>query len=328
MKLIATRQERWEKLADTRYDFVLTASGYESRATHVAQQLAPMNEGRRVAVGFVDRPILSRSSNDAFFSQNGFELVLSSGSDGSAVRHEILRAVYECRSSVMHILVDFTSMTRVWYGTVLSALREYAENSPARVIITFAYSPSQYAEPQDPGPNLHMGPVSGFSTLSLPNRKTALILGLGYEPERALGLTEYVEAAEVYAFVASPALDERFLNAVLANNDQLIKDLGPEHVLTHPFGDLQATAARLASLVRGLSALDYRVILAPLGPKPFALICFLLATRYPELDVWRVSQGESEPPYDRAPLGPVLSCTAEFVDNGLVAGTESALTDM
>jgi hypothetical protein len=312
VKLTSTRQVDWEASCSQPYDMLIAASGYESRATYVSTTLDLTRIARKVAVAFHDRPVLARASNDRYFAKNGFDIINSAGSDGKAFRETILSQLSRRPTEYFRILVDYTSMTRVWYGAVLSTLREI-ESKCSRVDVTFAYSISKYAEPHEPGPNAHMGPISGFSRLALPNRKTALVLGLGYERDRGLGLSEYVEAAETFAFIANPVSDSRFFEAVLANNSQLLHDLGSANTFFHSFGDLQATSAQLSSLVLSLCSRDYRVILAPLGPKPFALICLLLATRFPEIDVWRVSQGEGEDPYDREPAGHVLACTAQFV---------------
>lgn len=54
------------------------------------------------------------------------------------------------------------------------------------------------------------------------------------------------------------------------------------------------------------------IILAPLCPKPFTLTCLLLAARYPDIEVWRVSAGESGNLYDRNPLENHIACKAIF----------------
>jgi hypothetical protein len=43
---------------------------------------------------------------------------------------------------------------------------------------------------------------------------------------------------------------------------------------------------------------SYRVVLASLGPKLYGLLCFLLATRFNDISVWRVSAGVFGQPRD------------------------------
>jgi hypothetical protein len=312
MKLLSTQQIEWNANPNPSFDLMLAASGYESRAIHVSSRLDLGRVKQRIAFCIEDRPVLAREKNDRFFSAHDFHLTHSSGSDGEAIKNSICQLLRVSRQRHIRILVDITSMTRVWYGSVLRAIREI-ECECEHVDVLFAYAPSVFSIPQDPAPNAHMGPVTGFSRLKLPDRKNALILGLGYERDRGLGLAEYVEAAETFAFYANPSTDPRFVRYVLENNAQLIRDLGPNRVFTYPFMDYQAAAARVSSLAFGLFSQEFRIILAPLGPKPFVLLCFLLSTRFPDMDVWRVSAGEGGATYDRAPLGPILACRARFV---------------
>lgn len=160
-------------------------------------------------------------------------------------------------------------------------------------------------------PNKYMRPVPGFCHLNLPDRKTALVLGLGYETERAIGLVEYVEPAETFGFYTDPAIDRSFPATVRRNNALLLARLGEDRVFKYPMADLRTTSALLSSLCYGL-AKDYRVILAPLGPKPFALLCFLLAAGEQEFDVWRVSPGEHGHASDRPPSGVITTVRVIF----------------
>jgi hypothetical protein len=124
-------------------------------------------------------------------------------------------------------------------------------------------------------------------------------------------LHAYLEADETYAFYSDPAPFE-YAQTVENNNSTLIRMLGRDHVFTYPAADLIGTDVKLSSLCFGL-ARQYRVILAPLGPKPFCLLCLLLATRNPdEFDVWRVGSGTTGKPSDQAASGEILACEVTF----------------
>jgi hypothetical protein len=87
--------------------------------------------------------------------------------------------------------------------------------------------------------------------------------------------------------------------------------LPEDRIFKYPLADLQQTGNLLLSLYSGLRE-DYRVILAPLGTKPFCLLCLLLASRFRDVDVWRVTTGTKAPSLDRKPLGPLLILKADF----------------
>jgi len=304
MKLQRADQISASDLRNIDFNVVLAASGYESRATYVARNLDLHGAQKKVAFAFSDRIVLARRQNDRDFRRLGFELIKSAGSSSKPITAEIIAAFRSVRRDDVTVLVDYSSMTKIWYAAILR-LFAAIDAAVRQLNVYFAYSPSKFSRPTQPAPNQYMGPVPGFYNLDLPDRKTALVIGLGYEAERALGLVDYVEPAETFAFYTDPAPDRNFPKTVRRNNAQLLRRLGSSRTFKYPAEDLQTTATILLSLALGL-AKDFRVILAPLGPKPFALLCFLLASRYEEFDVWRVSSGEQGRALDRPPGGKLI----------------------
>ncbi len=311
VRLIESTQCTLKDITQLQFDLCVAASGYESRSTFVPSQVAPAQITRRVALGFADRKVLSRRDNDSWYHNTGYELLTTEGNSDSVVR-QVLGETLRASERPVRVLFDYTSMTRVWYAGALDFLRSVEADVPW-VDVYFSYAPSRFARPRRPMPNTHMGPVPGFSGLDIPEARSALLLGLGYEKGRAIGLSGYVEAAETFAFYADPALDAEFVGAVLRNNRSLLERLGPDRVIQYPLADMTMTAAKLGSLTLGLKAQSYRVILAPLGPKPFTFLCFLLATQHGGIDVWRVSAGVGGKTYDRPAIGEALICRARFV---------------
>jgi len=312
MKLESVWQCHVKDVGNSAFDLILVASGYELRAPHVAKMLQDVEAKRRLALGFSDRLVLAREDNDKIFRELGFEIEMAEGDDGHAVEVAI-EAASEEGGNTVRMLCDITSMTRVWYASLIKALRARSCLG-RRIELYFTYTPSGFTKPQTARPNTFMGAIDGFGGLAMPDRRTALILGLGYEAQRALGLFDYVEPAVAYAFLADPAIDPAFVSAAMRANDTLIQRLPDNHLVRYDFQNLFSTATKLASLCSGLVE-DHRVIVAPLGPKPFTLLALLLAIRFPGIDVWRVSAGAEGNVYERPPLnGVVLGVGTEFVD--------------
>ena len=101
------------------------------------------------------------------------------------------------------------------------------------------------------------------------------------------------------------------MEKVYVNNFKLIDSLHKRNVFTYPFDDMEKTHSILTDLCLELR-LNYRIILAPLGPKPFALVSLLVGTRYPDVEIWRVGAGKLESVYDRIPQGEPLVYLVEF----------------
>lgn len=310
MKLQYAHQITLLELASSRYDVVIVASGYETRATTLAQRLKDI-DARRVVISFQEwRELPQRKINDAIFEKLGYDPHEATEGSCEAIIN-ILNNVFQeiLFKENVRVLVDYSCMTKVWYATIINYFIN--RNSHIQNLdLTFSYTPSKYSDPQPPMPNKYMGPIPGIYCVSTSNKPTALIMGLGYEMERAQGIVEYLDPKTTYAFYSSPAFDKKFVNVVEKNNALLLSSLGESKVFKHPIGDLKSTDAQLTSLCLNLKN-THRIILAPLGPKPFALLCLLLSARYPEIDVWRVSAGDSGNKYDRKPANtdPVICRT-------------------
>lgn len=299
---------------------VIAASGYESRATLLARTLVGTDCEQRIALAFDDRHVLHRERNDKTFRRLGYELRPSGGNSYEVIDSLVREILGNAAGDHLSIVVDYSCMTRVWYAAILRILSSDTDFGLKRVDVYFSYSPARFTKPYPAAPNAYMEPIPGFCHIDVPNRKrSALVIGLGYERDRALGLKHYLDAAETYAFYTDPALDSRFVKSICSSNKDLIAELGEEHLFRYPAGDLDAATAILISLCISLCR-QFRVILAPLGPKPFTLLCLLLATKFDQFDVWRVSSGEQNEPAERPALGNLLICRGCFTSSDAMHG--------
>jgi hypothetical protein len=313
MRLINTRQiDANEVFPEPGFDAFIAASGYEERATYTLTTLPVASIPRKIAFGFGDRTTGRRKINDTIFDSADVNVVPVDGNSGSAVRAHIVALLDDITSETPRIFVDYSSMTRAWYAGIIEAIA--AVKNKTSVTCVFGYSPASYSPPSNPTPNAIAGPIAGFCSLDVPDKPSALIIGLGYERERALGILEYIDPAVAFAFYTDPAIDERYTACVVQNNRGLLELLGRDRIFRHPLSDLQRAGSLLVSLYSALAD-DYRVILAPLGVKPFSLLCLLLASRFLDVDVWRVTAGERGPIHVREPAGPILMLRADFAES-------------
>ena len=309
MKLSQTRQIDPTELSNMRLDAVIAASGYEARATHAITTLELPPTSSRVAFGFEDRISQQRKTNDAILTSAEVKIVTMDGNSSAAIRNYVSALISQSNSDRPQLFVDYSSMTRAWYAGIIEAIMSIKEKKSVSCI--FSYSPAAFTPPSHPSPNAIVGPIAGFCGLDVPEKPSALVIGLGYERERALGIFEYSDPAVAFAFYTDPALDDRYTSCVVRNNAPLLHSLGRANVFRHPLTDLQRISSLLGSLYSALTD-EYRVVLAPLGIKPFSLICLLLASRFADIDVWRISPGQKAPPHERKPAGPVILLRADF----------------
>ena len=298
------------------FDLVIAASGYEERCTHIASMFT--NDMTRKAIGFREnRDNEQRLKNDAVFSDLGFEFYKNLVSEGN--RYEVIAAMDSILAGLpfhdsIRILVDYSCMTRVWLSAFVNYFK-FRNTQYREVYIYFMYSPSEYTRPSGPRPNSYMGPIPGVFRIASESKPTALIMGLGYEESKAKGLVDFIEPEMAFAFYSKPAIYEKFVKDVEINNEEILHRLRSEadvRVFTYPLHDLREMESKLMSIYFRLNQ-DYKVVLAPLGPKPFSLICLLVAEKFEDIDVWRVSSGIGGNIYSRraADVDPIV-CEVKY----------------
>jgi hypothetical protein len=300
MELIKTKQTSIQEIQAIKFDLFIAASGYESRARHFSQSFK-VNASNKICLQFKEyEENIVKRHNDLAFDDLKFKSLQLSGNDSLAIT-EILIELLNSSKKELNIIVDYSSMTRVWYAAVIQFFK-YTLKRNLIVNLYFCYSYSKYiAPPKNASYNRYVGPIDGFYSISIPNKPSALLIGLGYIEERAFGLSEFFDT-QPYLFIADSSTGTDYCEEVLRNNKALLNTTKEENVFYYPLTNMKYTETLLYSLCNDL--LDkYRIILAPCGPKPFTLICLLTSLRFNDVDVWRISAGESEAPIDKNPNG-------------------------
>lgn len=196
------------------------------------------------------------------------------------------------------LLVDYSCMTKSWYYSIILYLSKKNLNQK-NIRVLFSYTPSKYSEPLKPKPNSDIAPLPGKYVIPTDKPK-ALIVCLGYEQNKAEGIIEHLDPKFCHIFYTKPSLDSLFSKKIEENNTTIISER-KKQITTYAFGDLLNLERSLNSLYQTLKK-DYSIIIAPLGPKPFALVSMIMAAKYPEIDIWRVGSGYDINEYDREPL--------------------------
>lgn len=197
------------------------------------------------------------------------------------------------------LLVDYSCMTKSWYYSIILFLTKRTLKQKS-IRVMFTYTPSKYSEPLMPKPNSDIAPLPGKYVVPTDKPK-ALIVCLGYEQNKAEGIIEHLDPKFCHIFYTKPSLDPLFSEKVEENNTSIIEERKTQ-ITTYTFDDLVSLERALNALYQTLKK-EYSIIIAPLGPKPFALVSMIMAAKYPEIDIWRVGSGYDINEYDREPLG-------------------------
>ncbi|MBB6328399.1 hypothetical protein FHS59_004042 [Algoriphagus iocasae] len=199
-------------------------------------------------------------------------------------------------AEAINIVVDYSCMTKSWYYSIILYLSKKNLRFKS-VKVYFVYTPSKFAEPLDPKPNTEIAPLPGKYIVPTDKPK-ALIVCLGYEQSKAEGIIEHLDPKECYLFYSKPALDPKFVERLEANNSDILQN---RNVIKFPLDDLLHLERELTSLYYLLRK-EYSIVIAPLGPKPFAFISMIMSVKYHDIDIWRVGSGSDINEYMREPL--------------------------
>ena len=283
----------FDSINSERYDLSLFASGYESRCTFVPNLIDPSIVANPLVYGFTEEAESEvRIKNDHFFlGQWGCSPIHLSSEDESPI-YKYLNKHSSGADRPIKILLDYSSMSRLWYTAVLNWARFAAPTK--EVVIDFIYAMGKYEEEKKPMMIKDMVSLPGCEGRAYRLRESVAVFGLGFHGLAALCVLDRLEADTVYAFLAAPGSTQEYVNKTLEINRELINNPKTKKpILEFPLGSIEACYRHLAETIAPHRP-DGEITLVPMGPKPHVLASILVAMRFPEVACLRVS-GESDP---------------------------------
>jgi len=303
MKAQYIKQISKEELVNTKFDLVITSSGYEERSSYIAN-LISQNARTRIVFAFTDYDNNKiRMRNDVVFESLNYTFFKADGSNSTIIK-EIIEH-YLSDSSIEKILIDYSSMTRIWYSSIINFFRNLEIDN--RVLhVYYAYSCAKFdnrdeknveekdrenVNEKDEFRLSHFDPIEDYFYLTPSDVPTALITCLGAEPNNTYGLKEYFDAELLYLFYSEK---NEFAEFIKEKNKALLDETLEKYKIPYYIDDIIFTKTILFDLCKTLMK-DHRVIIAPCGPKVFTLISLLVASELEEIDVWRISRKPFKP---------------------------------
>ncbi|EJC6797912.1 hypothetical protein RGL59_004837 [Vibrio parahaemolyticus] len=282
------------------YDLAILGLGYEDRASSTFDALGS-SLTTVLAIGYEEHTdkFNYQALKEKYQSSN---IEVIEGNDQKVVSH-CLKWV-SCRiddAKPMRVLIDITVMSRSRLSAILYHVIDLL---PKGSKLTVTYQLSDFVEaPEGLSPIKKVGEIipelSGdIGDLTLP---TSVIVGLGYEKGKALGLVTLIDAEYQYLCIPK-GLDKRFDECVELNNDPLINATPLNNKIYYNVELPYNTYLDLRDLLISVSSFS-NPMLVPLGPKILAAICLVLGKEFGDLPVWRVSSEHSEIPVNRKASG-------------------------
>lgn len=276
------------------YDVAVFASGYEERCTYVPKQFETRQIKSPLVIGFKDLADTEpRKAHDNYFrSKWRIEPEIASSGNDFLVQSSLNTHLAKGRRAT-RILVDCSSMSRLWYSGILNWAR-YG-NCAEETTIDFVYSLGKYEDKDLPMIIEDMVSIPGCEGGALQSENSLAIFGLGFNGWASLSVLERLEADDVFAFIASPGSSPDYPSRVRAlNKDFLEEPRVKQHVLELPLRSIETCYRFLSELVAPHRFKD-SVTLVPMGPKPHILASILVSMRFPEVSCMRVSAKRARP---------------------------------
>ena len=277
----------FDDLLEKKYDISVFASGYESRCIHIPGLINPSMISNPLIFGFTEeRNAGNRNRNDSFYSDRWHcEPIPLSGDDEKPI-YEQLHFHTQKLDRPIHILLDYSSMSRLWYTAVLNWAR--FASSGKDVIIDFVYAMGKYEEKNNIMVIKDMVSLPGCEGRAFRLRESVAVFGLGFYGLATLCVLDRLEADTVYAFLASPGSSDEYVAKTREINKDLIENPKTRKVLEMPLFSVEACYRNLAETIAPHRP-DGEITLIPMGPKPHVLASILVSMRFPEVACLRVS---------------------------------------
>lgn len=287
MRSLQVLDSDFESVSEERYDVSLFASGYEPRCIHIPNLLDSSKIANPLVFGFTEEEHAgNREENDKFYLKRwNHKPILMSGNDEKPIYQMLDEHSHEL-DGPFRILLDYSSMSRLWYAAVLNWARfAYLGKE---VIIDFVYSRGKYEEEKRPMVIRNMVSIPGCEGRAYRLRESIAIFGLGSHGLASLCVLDRLEADIVYAFLAAPGSSKDYAVRTRKCNEDLINDHRTKAVLNIPLASIEECYRHLAETIAPHRK-DGEITLVPMGPKPHVLASILIAMRFPEVACLRVS---------------------------------------
>ncbi|VVO77141.1 hypothetical protein PS870_01601 [Pseudomonas fluorescens] len=265
------------------YDLFLAFFNHEERSRDLATKIEAVCL-KKIAI--ITKPI--DKNEDGCAHDFGFSLVDVDSLKGCFSELAIPEDRKVC------ILIDISCMPRHVMAEVMSNLFSVLSSCNVRLRVNYTIA-SYSLPPADISANESIEAVhSDFSGWSYADSKpTSLILGLGYEPFKAEGASEFFEPYDQWVFVPESPVVE-YLPMVIKNNDELLSRSSVESkTIYYKVDDPESTFGQLEQVV-SLLAQTTNPVLMPFGPKILFFLCLIQSHCHPEVGVWCVTGNHPE----------------------------------
>ncbi len=278
MRLIEVQDIDINEVIAESYDLVVFSCGYESRCTFLPDKLLKQNSSVTLILNFSE----FKDEGDRKFNEQFFQINFSKGKtitnkfDDDTKIYEYLQEFNQENKKDLRVLIDYSSMSRLWYVSILNWARY---SSLSSITIDFSYSAGKYNKDFQPMVINNIQALPGYEGVTTYSR-TISIFGLGFDYLSSLCVLDKLEPSIVHSFIATPIYQE-YQNQAEEVNAEFIQNYS-EPVIYFPLNSVSKTYRMMSELVYPYLN-KYNISFIPMGPKPHVLASALLSIRFNDI---------------------------------------------
>lgn len=283
----------FEDMSSDDYDLAVFACGYEERSIFFPG-LFSSNVKNVLVLGFAaNASDANHEINSHFYSVRSRykkSPVLIEYSDVNKVFSCLLEAVSSIKSkknSEFRILVDYSSMPRLWYSEILNFVKCFEFGVP--VICDFVYSVGEHEKVATAKQLSEPIVLPGCGAVSTYNRETVGIFSLGFSEGGPLCLHHKIEPDRTFSLIARPGALDDYAEKAQHINKFFLNNFSNSTVYS-PLTSVEQCYATLREIFYPYLGVA-SVVMVPFGPKPHALASILTAMNYAEVACLYSSMG-------------------------------------
>ncbi len=297
------------------FDLAIFASGYEPRCIALPMKLARQRFGKVAVFSFKEeKEFPSRKEVGRFY--DGLENTVTfeiGGADDLAVYQALRELCADLpKNRTAKVLVDFSSMSRVWYGGILNFFRH--TSLCARVELSMCYLAGVYDGAVRSNQVEIINAVPGFEGIAAGSGKSCAIFALGFDPWCAYAIIERIEPDESWALLAERPDLPSYLERARELNSDFIHNYVRDKVIVFPTFDIDGVFGRLCESVSRELTHSADITMIGLGPKPHILAMMLTAIRFPEVSILQ-ARGRRSAPKDIPAQGEGVCARVQFISD-------------
>ena len=285
MYLYNVLDETIDNILLKKYDLAIFACGYEERCTAIPRKLNKENISETVVIGFSEETQGDqREINNKYFHDEWTTKIYEASSNDEQKLYEVLNNILDLKNDELRVLVDYSSMSRLWYAGILNWIKYVS--GPNIIFVDMLYTPGLQKEKVTPIVINNILSIPGCEGSATSLFKTIAIFGLGFDSHAALCVLDRLEPDMYYTFLAAPTIFDDYPKHVYKINSELIS--GAENTLELPLFSVERTYVNLAEIV-SLHKNEADIVFVPMGPKPQVLASILISMKFGEVTCLRVS---------------------------------------